>query len=1007
MSGRFKKTRFYAIVLALVVLLPAAGAARQSDYDLSRMEALSWVILQVKRDYVDPSRVKPARMLKSVLETIEQRIPEIEIKLHDGRATVQVGDKKESFDLGSPATVWEMNYTLRGPMKFIAENLPEDTDPKDVEFAAIDGMLSTLDPHSNLLPPELFREMTLKTTGEFGGLGIRITIRDGALTIISPLPHTPAARLGLRAGDQIVRIGDQSTVNMPLDEAVSMLRGKPGTKVTIWVMRKGWSEPRKYVITRERIQVHSVESRLLEGRVGYIQIQDFGKHTGADVSKHLSELRKKAGGLKGLIIDLRNNSGGLMKAAIKTADLFLDSGVIVATVSYSEDSTEEEKVQKAREERRAREDGTDTELPLVVLVNSGSASASEILAGALKNLDRALVMGQQTFGKGTVQILNDRVPQSISGACLKLTVAEYLIPGDISIQEVGVTPDIKLVPMVLDGDDLQAFLERDHFREKDIPAHLTKKHPGRFKPAVVLKYVEEPEPEPKEGEEPPLEEPAFKQDFPITLARKILLKVRTPRGSAMLDEAQALLEQVSRQQQQQMFRKLSERGIDWTASSEADWAGDATVTFRLLDEKDRPVSELSADGKAVLELTVRNGSKTPINRLWAESKSKFSLLDKREFVFGKVTGGGSRSWKVRIGVPRGTLTRQDEVRFVFHCDCRKPPDPLNVTVKTKGLKRPRMLVSWWLDDAGNGDGLIEPGETITMNLAVTNGGKGKAFKVKGLLKNEAGRDLFLKRGKGRFQIDGIDPGQTATGSFVFDVRPDARRDYLPVELSVWDTDLAISHTAGMKLPVRQKAAGKVVRGKWRLRVRRPGVLRAGPSGRMPVCGRVTKGTLRADRKFEGFYRVVTAGGPAGWIPAGLVRPTAGRGPRAKILPAPQLTPPLVKIERAPLLVEGDQRQAKILLDVSDADSPLRDVALWVGDEKVLLVDGSEIRNNHLKLEAAVKLKPGPNLVTVIAREGKKFASRSQVIITRAGGIDWREKEEEKLADGADGGLILE
>ncbi|RME23193.1 MAG: PDZ domain-containing protein, partial [Deltaproteobacteria bacterium] len=742
MSNRYNRVKFRLICLVTVLVLAGSGAARQSDYDLSRMEALSWVILQVKRDYVDPSRIKPARMLKNILETIEQRVPEIEIKLHDGRATVQVGASRESFDLGAPATVWEMNYALRGPMRFIADNLPSDVDPKDVEFAAIDGMLSTLDPHSNLLPPELFREMTLKTTGEFGGLGIRITIRDGALTIISPLPHTPAARLGLRAGDQIVRIGDQSTVNMPLDEAVNMLRGKPGSKVTIWVMRKGWSEPRKYVITRERIQVHSVESRLLEGGVGYIQIQDFGKHTGSDVKKHLADLKKKAGRLKGLVIDLRNNSGGLMKAAIKTADLFLDRGVIVATVSYSEDSTEENKIQKAREERRAREDGTDTDLPLVVLVNSGSASASEILAGALKNLDRALVVGQQTFGKGTVQILNDRVPESVSGACLKLTVAEYLIPGDISIQEIGVTPDIKLVPMVLDGDDLQAFLERDHFREKDIPAHLSKKHPGRFKPAVVLKYVEEPEPEPKEGEEPPLEEPAFKEDFPIALARRILVKVRTPRGSAMLDEARHLLEEVSRQQQQTMFQKLSARGVDWTASAAKEWDAKAKVTFRLLDEKGNSIERLSADGKAVLELTVSNGSQRPIHRLWAESKSKFSLLDKREFVFGKVEAGRSRSWKVKIDVPRGTLTRRDEVRFVFHCDCSKPPNPLETTIETEGLKRPRFLVGWWLEDSGNGDGLIEPGESITMNLAVTNGGDGKAFKVKGLLKNDAGRDLF-------------------------------------------------------------------------------------------------------------------------------------------------------------------------------------------------------------------------------------------------------------------------
>ena len=228
------KTAIVAVLLCLAAPIHAEG--EKPDYLLANMETFSWVLLQLKQDYVDPSRVRPAAMMKSALEYVERLQAEVEIKLKNGVAVVQVGTQRRSFEVGRPETVWEMNYNLQPVFAFIAENLEQDSDPKEVEFAAVNGMLTTLDPHSNLLPAELFREMRLKTTGEFGGLGIRITIRKGALTIISPLPDTPASRMGLKSGDQIVRIEDVSTVNMPLDEAVSLLRGRPRTKVTIWVM---------------------------------------------------------------------------------------------------------------------------------------------------------------------------------------------------------------------------------------------------------------------------------------------------------------------------------------------------------------------------------------------------------------------------------------------------------------------------------------------------------------------------------------------------------------------------------------------------------------------------------------------------------------------------------------------------------------------------------------------------------------------------------------------------
>ncbi len=840
----FNRTiRLLTAIPAVLLCLAAPLRAREerSDYRLSNMETFSWVLLQLKQDYVDPSRVRPAAMLKSALEYVERLQAEVEIKLKNGLADVQVGTQRRSFEVGRPETVWEMNYNLQPVFAFIEDNLEPDSDPKEVEFAAINGMLTTLDPHSNLLPAELFREMQLKTTGEFGGLGICITIRKGALTIISPLPDTPASRMGMKSGDQIVRIEDVSTVNMPLDEAVSLLRGRPGTKVTIWVMRRGWSEPHKFVITRDTIRVRSVVSRLLSDRIGYLQIQDFGRHTAGDLLRHLMELKRKGKGLQGLILDLRNNAGGLMKAAVRVADLFLDSGIIVATVAYGEDSTPEQRVQKMREEQRAEEDGTERDMPLVVLVNSGSASASEILAGALKNLDRAVLMGEQTFGKGTVQILNERVPPSVKGACLKLTVAEYLIPGDVSIQEVGVIPDIELIPVVLDKESVQAFALRESFREEDIPAHLAKHSTAKLKPTEVVRYLYAEEKPAGEEDEPPLEEPEFKEDFEILLAKEYLLKVKGASGSAMLDDGRDLLREVQNREQEKIIKKMKELGIDWSVGSSAGAGG--VVEFKLEGEGVDDQGRALADKKVRMRLSVRNTGGQPYFQLRAVSESKYQLYDKREFIFGRVNPKETKAWEVPIKIPRSSVNRTDDLRFKFFCEQGEPPAPFETTISTGELPRPAFGFSWRvLDREGNADGLIQPGEKIELHVRVYNLGKGKSYRAKALLKNDAGKDLFLEAGKGRAEYGEIPVGKSKDESFVFRVRADTKRKELPVELSIWDADLGTTQVAKLRLPVYPAAGPSLRKIRTGLEVKRHRAeIRGGGDTGSPMIGFAKKG----------------------------------------------------------------------------------------------------------------------------------------------------------------------
>jgi carboxyl-terminal processing protease len=910
-----------------------------------------------------------------------------------------VGTQRRSFEVGRPETVWEMNYNLQPVFAFIGENLEPESDPKEVEFAAVNGMLTTLDPHSNLLPAELFREMQLKTTGEFGGLGIRITIRKGALTIISPLPDTPAFRMGMKSGDQIVRIEDVSTVNMPLDEAVSLLRGRPGTKVTIWVMRPGWSEPHKFVVTRDTIRVRSVVSKLLSDRIGYLQIQDFGRHTAGDLLRHLMELKRDGKGLKGLILDLRNNAGGLMKAAVRVADLFLDSGIIVATVAYGEDSTPEQRVQKMREEQRAKEDGSEKDIPLVVLVNSGSASASEILAGALKNLDRAILMGEQTFGKGTVQILNERVPQSVQGACLKLTVAEYLIPGDVSIQEVGVTPDIQLIPVILDKEGVQAFAQRDSFREEDIPAHLNKHSTAKLKPTEVIRYVYEEEKKEGEEEEPPLEEPEFKEDFEILLAKEFLLKTDSPSGSAMLDEGKTLLREVQKREQEKIIKKMSQLGVDWSAGSSQGALG--KVEFKLEGEGVDAQGRALADKNVRMRLSIQNTGSQSYYQLRAVSESKYQLYDKREFIFGRVNPKETKTWDVPIKVPRSNLNRTDDLRFHFFCDRGTPPAPFETTISTQELPRPAFGFSWRvLDQEGNTDGLIQPGEKIELRVRVYNQGKGKAYRAKALLKNDAGKDLFLEAGKGRVEYGEIPEGQSRDKSFEFRVRADTKRETLPVELSIWDADLGTTQVAKILLPVYRTSGPSLKTIHTGLEVKRQRAeVRGGGDTGVPMIGFVKKGTvLLADRTRGKWYRIAGNQGPAGWIHEESVRKIPAR--RAKpmkdnsLIPFQQYTPPTIQLDPVPAYLAGGST-VTLKGTVEDSDQPLRDVAVWVGDDKVFLQSGTHANNpRSLTLQVPVRLDPGPNVLTVIAREGTKYAVQKSIIVTRPGGLDWDKKGKE-------------
>jgi carboxyl-terminal processing protease len=323
---------------------------------------------------------------------------------------------------------------------------------------AITGMLTALDPHSAYLTPDIYKELQVDTRGSFGGLGIEITMRDNVLTVVSPIEDTPAYRAGMQSGDQIIRIDEEFTKDMPLIEAVKRMRGPKGTKVRITVRREGAPKLIDITLVREIIKIKSVKTRLLEPGYGYLRITQFQERTDQDVKLGLGALAEEnEGPLSGLVLDMRNNPGGLLTQAVRVSDHFIESGLVVYT---------DGRLPNQKQKYFAHKAGTQTDFPMIVLVNSGSASASEIVAGALQDHRRALVLGTQTFGKGSVQTI---VPLEQTSA-IRLTTARYYTPNGRSIQATGITPDIIIDPAGFahagNGSRFKPL------REKDLPGHF-------------------------------------------------------------------------------------------------------------------------------------------------------------------------------------------------------------------------------------------------------------------------------------------------------------------------------------------------------------------------------------------------------------------------------------------------------------------------------------------------------------------------------------------------------
>ncbi len=998
------------------LLASAASGGSERSYRISALSVFSNVALHVKDNYVEPDRINPREMLVSALNEIERQIAEVMVEdLGQGRLRIRVIDEEKQIETDDVESLWEINLKLREVFRFFEKTLPEQEDMRAIEYAAVNGALSTLDPHSVLLKPDAFQEMKTSTKGEFGGLGIVISVRDAKLTIISPLDGTPASRAGLKAGDVISRIGDVSTVSMAIEEAVRLLRGPPGSKVTIWVDRKGWSDARRYTIVRERIKIESVESRLLSNNVGYIKIKNFQQNTGKDLEAQLEKLAKKAksAALNGLVLDLRNNPGGLLEQAIRVSDKFLTSGDIVTTVGYGN---------KLREPKRARWSGTNSDLPIAVLVNKGSASASEIVAGALKNLDRAVIIGETTFGKGSVQVLYDFADNS----ALKLTIAQYLTPGGISIQNTGVEPDIALNPAWVSDKGVRMFYRPDGHRERNLDKHLDragKPTVRKEKPAYSLTYLIERNDDDDGDKEPPAD--GFREDYPIQFARQLLVAAGTNSRSKTLAAGKIFMRSRNAAQGQKIANALGELDVDWRARpNDTELVPPKVeVLISLLDapkeEPDakkgksgsakaskkvtpipNPKAKIEAGNGVLVEATVRNLSDAPMYRVHGTLVSEHPAFKGRELMFGYIPPGGKKTWQVRTTVPKEAASRSDIVKLELEDDRGPTGAGGTIPVVTRYVPHPQLAYHYVIDDSerGDGDGRLEVGEGVEFVVLVSNTGPGAADEVSLRLKSGAKEDLFLERG--RATVGKIAAGETKVGRLRFRVpEMQSGQDTLPIELTIYDAGTnewiedrihltAVDAKSTMVSPLNRTVTSK-----------RPAVVRAWAGTDAPVIAEIADGqTLKATARSGAMYQVQLQEGLRGWVAKDKVRlGRARKTTAAQVTYYPTRRPPTISLngQLAGSVVSADT----VLLNGTITGRSLRDMYVLLNDDKVYFASGpkgSKAEGSdqwsapdesavRLPFQVPLRLEEGLNKILVVARLDEQLVSYRSLFVSRRRG----------------------
>lgn len=899
-----------------------------SAYDLAKLKVLEPTLYHVEESYVEPERIDWEAMYTAGLQAVERRVPGFKFSrsVEASRVSLEVGDYSTVLEVAPVGSSRALQAELRRVAGLLqvhlsADDIPtsEGEDPhSEVEYALVNGVLDTLDPHSMLLPPEDASEMDVENQGEFGGLGVTIVEGKGALVVENTLTGTPAERAGVQKADRITRIAGHSTMNMTLDEAVHLLRGPVGAPITIEIMRDGFDDPRPFRIHRELIKLNEVAGVLLEGDVGLIRIQTFHRNVESELHAALARMKRESadGRLQGVILDLRDNPGGYLNQAVAVADTFLTSGEIVSTV---DGLGRKQDVKHAQRTPR-----TEDPYPVVVLMNANSASASEIVAGALRNNERAVIVGERSFGKGSVQDLH----QFYDASKLKLTISQYLTPGDHSIQSVGIPADVELRPVQIEpvGEDFKArvyWRERVR-READLDHRLDRSVRASdlsVETAYSFAYLEDGEAARRR--------PLDLTDYPTAFARDLVLGAGSRHRGEMLAQAAKVVDRHARKADQAIVKGFEEVGVDWADGPRVHTPGALPIRAEL---------DLGADGfidagvREKVRLTVTNTSGETLHRLGVLGMDH-DVLEGREMVFGRLEPGETRSFDLFVSLVDGYPSHDGDLTLSVRDGDSEPLGTTTVPVRIRGRALPDLTWSVATSEVeGNGDGLPQVGETLALDVTLRNRGAGISAAAFARLKNGAGAALDIGEGAlepGRLRLaDGtlcdeedrkagcqkrLLPGESWTGRMTVHLKED-RPDGWPVDLLVGD-DEAYDHAS---------------------------IVSAG--------------------LHEHFSQKQTLTFIAEALPA-----------------SPESLPPTIEVRRSPASTTKAER-VTISGRVAD-DVGIRHVMVFAGDDK-LFYQGEEGGVRSVPFTADVPLEEGVNVISVVVEDEQGFTHTTSVVTER-------------------------
>lgn len=768
----------------------------------SHPEIFRYAVL-ILSEFIDSSKINPKKMFESGLREVELEAENFFFSIRDGVYVVHVENHSKEISLpltDSPKNLMILILNLESVFEFIEKNYQGEKTLEELKVACINGMLSTLDPHSNAFTSKEWEEFNTQLEGEIYGVGMYLDVQNGSLYGSNPVPGGPAYRAGIRHGDEILQINDESAINITAEQAVSKIRGPKGSVVILTIRRKDEVTPRVFSIVRDRIQIKSVEGMLLPSKIGYVKVTTFAETTCQEFIQKIESFGP-ADSLEGLVIDLRYNGGGLLDQAILMSDYFIKAGTIVS-ISDGKEITQR---------YPAKDDQKEASYPICVLVNEHSASGAEVLAGALQKNDRAFLIGNHTFGKGSMQrpyplspIKNvDDEDFVYSGPTAKITIGEYLIPKDISIQNVGLTPDILTQEVSLKSEQTDLIADLPLLTEKEYQSSLISKFNAKEKPSFTLSYLRQ------DSTEEELEKTReafftgnfdFSKEEEVLIAEQLLLASPHPFDRVeFLENNAPQIRQIIQAHEKLILEKLKELSIDWTSGatpSNVELTTTVSWDIQAQTVKDIELQEVQ------VTLQVKNIGKEPVYRLKGISDSDFLRFKNGEFLFGKIAPGETLSRTLKINLPKFTQGSQRLLQIQLS-DETKSFQKLEIPILLKDIPPPAFSFQAELFIEEKPVAFLQKGQSVTMKVLVTNIGKGVSSKGIASLTHEFEAAIFLE--VGRVELKTLNPGEQQEVLFRFQVKelpPEAKNFKLTLYDLLSDAFLARS----LNFPISKEKA---------------------------------------------------------------------------------------------------------------------------------------------------------------------------------------------------------